>query len=140
MKSSLRKGPAGRDTQIKAVAPAKARQGNGASTTSSPGLESLGDYQRHICELELKLSALRAQREQMTEALTDLKLERQHYAELYHSAPFGYLQLDALGNIYGYNEQAAKMLGVKSEEHLSGPFVRFVARVDVAIFLNHLHR
>lgn len=140
MKNSLHKRPSTRATRVPGTEPAGAPHGKVASASKPFGLDSVAAYQRRICELELKLSALRVQSEQMTGALSSLEKERNHYVELYHSAPFGYVLLDGRGYVNGYNQQAAQMLGLKRRQGLEGPFVRFVAAADIAIFLNHMHQ
>ena len=139
MKTSLRKRSATNAARVKTVAAASRFCDNGESPTRSRDIGSVAAYQRRICELELAISALRVQREQMAEALSTSDLGKMHYAELYDSAPFGYLLIDASGNVTAYNKEAARMLRVKRSQRLDGPFVRYVARTDITTFLKHLH-
>lgn len=132
MKSSLQQRAATRAGRVK-----RSAAGNGARTREL-NLDAAGAYQRRICELELKLSVLRAQSEQMVAALSSSERERKHYANLYHWAPFGYVLLDSAGNVVDYNQETVRMLGLKRSEKLDGPFIRFVARGELSTFLNHL--
>lgn len=140
MKSDLHKKAPDASVRSKRSAIAEANGKERRLNNKELTLASARGYQKRICELELKLSAMRAQSEQMAVALSNVTSERDYFAELFHSAPVGYVVLDATGNVVVGNRQAARMLDLKEGERLNGAFVRFVQRLQMRTFLEHMHR
>jgi two-component system, LuxR family, sensor kinase FixL len=61
-----------------------------------------------------------------------------HYADLYHFAPVGYLTLDPQGRILELNLIAATLMGENYSEMMGKPFSNWVAQKDLAVFLSFL--
>ncbi|MDQ3623487.1 MAG: PAS domain-containing protein, partial [Verrucomicrobiota bacterium] len=82
---------------------------------------------------------LATQNEELRAAQEELEESRNRYADLYDSAPVGYVSLSAAGRIEEINLTGAVMLG-RSRERLTGvPFHRFVRdRNSLEKFLAHL--
>jgi PAS domain S-box-containing protein len=81
---------------------------------------------------------LNLQNEQLGEAHADLELARHRFADLYESAPAGYVTLDGRGCIREINRSAAELLGLSPAHLTSKPFVPYVAAADRKVFLKHL--
>ncbi|HZR15802.1 MAG TPA: PAS domain-containing sensor histidine kinase [Verrucomicrobiae bacterium] len=104
------------------------------------GLSSSAAYQRRICELELELSTLHQDLEELRSKAVVTEISRRHYAELYQNAPVGYLTMDDLGRIIECNAtflELAGLPGQAGEQQLY--FGRLVAPGYVPRFLEHLH-
>lgn len=84
-------------------------------------------------ELEMQNKELRDTREQLEES-------RNMYAELYDSAPIGYVTLNGSGCIYESNLSAAQMLHYDRSQLVGKPFAAFVDRRHTNLFFRHLHK
>lgn len=96
----------------------------------------LSFLERQVAEEEL-----RAQRQQLKQALLGVVAERQHYRELFEHAPFGYLMTDRAGIIRDVNRLGARLLGDEASSLLGEPLAARVAsedRPDFQRWLNEL--
>jgi PAS domain S-box-containing protein len=83
---------------------------------------------------------LRLQHSALLELHAVLRVSHQHYADLFHFAPVGYVILNATGHIQEINETAATMLGAPRAAMKRTLFVSNVFREDLSAFFDHLHR
>ena len=90
------------------------------------------DRQVHQIELEMQNRELR-------EAQQRLEVTRDRCAELYDSAPVGYLTLDERSHILEINLTAAAMLGQERARLLGKPLATWLDRQDKPVLLDHLH-
>jgi PAS domain S-box-containing protein len=88
--------------------------------------------------LELQISRLRLEEERLRKTLARADETTQYHADLFHSAPVGYLVLDDVGRILEANQSAASLLGRKREQLIHQTFTCFVAEEGLADFLSHL--
>src|SRR4051794_34736759 len=63
------------------------------------GLANRSEYQRRICELEMELSRVREEMDDLRCAGGRLESTKQYYTELYQSSPVAHLSLDLLGKV-----------------------------------------
>src|SRR5882724_3900302 len=71
------------------------------------------EVRRLVEELDAQREQLQAQNEQLRAAQHELEVSRSRYAELYDSAPVGYVCLDHKGLILELNLTTASMLGAE---------------------------
>ena len=83
-----------------------------------------------IREMQEQLDFAYQFHEAYIESQRALEASREQYADLYDSAPVGYLTLDGLGVICEINLTAARMLGKDRAAILGRPFRLFVSRAD----------
>jgi PAS domain S-box-containing protein len=95
--------------------------------------KTLHELRIYQIELEMQNRELRETREQLEES-------RNMYAELYDSAPVGYITLSHTGCIYESNLMAAQMLEYDRARLIGKPFVIFVDKKDVSVFFRHLQQ
>ena len=69
-----------------------------------------------------------------------LKETCSHYTSLFHSAPMGYVVLNARGQIQEFNEACARLLGMPQGLLIRQFLASIVVREDVPKFLAHLNR
>ena len=91
---------------------------------------SLSVYQ---IELEMQNEELRTSREHLEESRTE-------YAELYDSAPLGYLTFDKTGLITRVNLTACGLLGIERSLFVKKPFTLFVHPESQDTFYFHLRK
>lgn len=91
-------------------------------------------------ELRIYQIELEMQNEELRDARERLEESRTMYAELYDSAPIGYVTLTASGCIRESNLTAAQMLCYDRSRLAGRPFAAFVARRDVPAFFRHLRQ
>jgi len=89
-------------------------------------------------ELDAQKEQLQAQNEQLRAAQRELEVSRSRYAELYDSAPVGYVCLDRKGLMLELNLTTARMLGAERFRLVGHPFQLYLAKPDVKKFLGHL--
>src|SRR5262245_51482396 len=99
--------------------------------------------QPHLCslrevDLELHKVELELQNRELKNALMELEASRAAYAELFDSAPFGYLVLDRQGAIADVNLPAARMLRRRRDELLGKPFAVYITAGNAKRFLDYL--
>src|SRR5690349_17399519 len=83
------------------------------------------------------------QNDELRQTQEQLRMALDRYADLYESAPVGYLTLDAKETIIQANSTAADLLKVRIDELIGQPFSHFVFRDDHDIqylFLRRLLR
>ncbi|MCU1340323.1 MAG: signal transduction histidine kinase, partial [Bryobacterales bacterium] len=100
--------------------------------------EFYADRERLIGELELQLTQLRMQEQELRHAQGEVEKSSQHYANLFNSAPIGYVVLDSVGTILEINEVGAALLHHKRQRLLTESFTRFVPKHALPDFLKHL--
>jgi len=86
---------------------------------------------------EETVSELEAQRQQLMEAQRELETSHQRYADLYDSAPVGYLTLTGRGWIRDINSTGAQILGGSRQEFLRTPLLSQIALSDGQKLLAH---
>jgi PAS domain S-box-containing protein len=112
----------------------------GPSSQSGWGLTNRSQYQRRICQLELELS-------RMTKELEDLRrqgrilesLRLQHF-ELYQDCPVSHVVIDLLGRVVQYNAAFLSLIEMGPQPSKDLPFSRLLATDDKGRFLDHLVR
>lgn len=91
-------------------------------------------------ELDTYREEIRAQNDQLLDLLEDVVQAREHYVDLYDSAPFAYFTLDGVGTIEEVNLTGADLLG-RERSHLLGlPLLNRVAERSHQAFLEHMRR
>lgn len=78
-------------------------------------------------ELEVAHEELRQQHNELLEARLTLELERQHYQDLFESAPIGYLITNTQGVVKQANTAAAQMVGVLPHFLIGKPLAVYIA-------------
>lgn len=132
-----------RGSASKPVVAPRARVSLARPQTAAPGqwgLSSRAQYQRRICELELELSQLRGELDELQSKNEGLEASRLHYARLVEEAPVGLVTLDELGRILDFNDAFVEMVslpGLKGREQFFGSFL---APGQLPRFLEHLLR
>jgi PAS domain S-box-containing protein len=84
------------------------------------------------------IDELKTQREQLQLMQRELELSREDYADLFDSAPTGYLTLTRSGFIVGINPAAAGLLGMPAGHAIKAPLICYLAKEDRRKFLVHL--
>ncbi|HEY9747603.1 MAG TPA: PAS domain-containing protein, partial [Allocoleopsis sp.] len=88
--------------------------------------ESLEELRTALEELHVAEEELRQQNEELLKARELAELERQRYAELFESAPDGYLVTDAQGLIQEANQAAARLFNIERSYLIGKPLITFV--------------
>ena len=101
-----------------------------ATTTVVPG-----DLESAIHELRIHQVQLEMQNEELRRAT----VETARYAELFDSAPVGYVILDRAGSVDQANHTAAHLLGLAWRRLIGQPFTAFVSSSDQDAFYLYLH-
>ena len=106
-------------------------------------LARLGDaeLQNLVHELQVHKIELELQNEALQASHAALQLARQHYADLFDSAPIGYVILDELGAVVEVNATCLNLLGRRRRAlmgHAFGPLVSLEDRPHYAIFRRRL--
>jgi PAS domain S-box-containing protein len=96
------------------------------------------ELQTTLEELQVAEEELRQQNEELTATRQLLELERQHYQDLFESAPDGYLVTDVKGNIQQANRAAAALLGVEQDLLAGKPLIVYIAKADREAFQTQL--
>lgn len=117
---------------------AKERAANRRKVSRRAGADSTVVTRSRTPDYEDQLAT---QNEELRAAQIDLEESRNRYADLYDSAPVGYVSLSGAGCIEEINLTGAVMLG-RSRERLAGvPFHQFVRdRSNLEKFLAHLRQ
>jgi PAS domain S-box-containing protein len=89
---------------------------------------------RLIHELRVHQIELEMQNDELRRSQAELEESRSKYADLYDSAPVGYLTLDPRGKIVEANLTAATLLGVERGKLLGRFFSYFLVEADRRIF------
>jgi len=104
---------------------------------SVPILRELHDLREQLAVERLDFESAN---EAAIEALRELELSRERYADLFNNAPLGYLLLDRNGFIREANRTAALMLGEPADRLCNVLLAHFVAKEDRRSLLRHLNR
>lgn len=83
-----------------------------------------------IEELQVLQIELQLQNQELREASKRLEESQARYAELYHSAPIGYVTLDTQGTIVQANQAASDMVDVPIRRMIGLGFSKFLAYSD----------
>ncbi|HKA17136.1 MAG TPA: ATP-binding protein [Blastocatellia bacterium] len=103
-------------------------------------LELAAELSTTLEELQIADEELRTQNEELFIARERLNSEREKYADLFESAPDGYLVTDSTGTIIRANKSAAQLL-VLSQKHLfNKPLLSFIATEDRQAFRQELDK
>ncbi len=116
----------------------KLAKGHQARPPVVPARLRAGEVRRLVEELDAQKEQLQAQNEQLRAAQRELEVSRSRYAELYDSAPVGYVCLDRKGLMLELNLTTARMLGAERFRLVGHPFQLYLAKPDVKKFLGHL--
>lgn len=98
---------------------------------------SVASMRTLIHELGAHQVELEMQNEELRRAQIELEDSRRKYADLYDSAPVGYLTIDEKGNIIEANLTAATMLGAGKRALVNKRFPVFLEPEDLTIFEKH---
>ncbi|MGF1580397.1 MAG: PAS domain S-box protein [Gemmataceae bacterium] len=109
-------------------------QNRSSADVSRMSAEELGKLFR---ELQLRQIELELQNEELRRTHQEASETRDHYSELYESAPVGYVTLDSSGCIQQANLTLSRLLGVTCEELVGAELSRFVHVDDREILLRH---
>ncbi|HEV2327748.1 MAG TPA: PAS domain S-box protein [Verrucomicrobiae bacterium] len=91
-------------------------------------------------ELERTHEELELQNQSLQQSQFDLELSRDHYVELFNTAPVCFVTLTPSGIIREINLPGLRLLS-QHPKHLTGwPFVSFIAKQDRKAFMAHLNR
>jgi PAS domain S-box-containing protein len=96
------------------------------------------ELRRVVLELQVYREEVRQQNEELVSAQRGLELTLSRYADLYDSAPVGYVTLDENGIVQELNRTCCELLKRKPEQVVGKPFLFHVD--DAAAFLMHLSR
>lgn len=91
-------------------------------------------------QLALERDDSKAREEDWIEAQRELEFSRDHYVDLFDTAPIGYLLLDGNGIIRDANLPAARLLGVRREWLIGNPIKQCIAGQDNRKFAKFLRR
>ena len=97
------------------------------------------DVRKLLHELQVLQVELELQNEELTQAYAAAHRSLLRYTDLYDFAPFGYLTLDAAGNILQANLALAALLGTECDALLERRFVDFVRPESQLAFASSLH-
>jgi PAS domain S-box-containing protein len=93
---------------------------------------------RSIFQLQVFREEVTQQNEELIDAQRRLERARDRFADLYDSAPVGYLTVDASGVVEEINLTGARLLGQERERIVGNPLLFAVA--ERRVFLEHLSR
>ena len=91
-----------------------------------------------ISELELELTRLKLQEQEMRQVQEHIENASAYYSMLFNSAPVGYVVLDSVGGILEINQAGATLLRRPREKMVRESFTRFVSNESLSNFLKHL--
>ncbi len=109
---------------------------------SGPDYETIDERELKelVHELHVNHAELEIQNEELRIARRELERERERYAELFESAPVGYLVLDSNGTVREVNLTAMEMLGLDRGRVIGRQLSRFVSPGTRSRFFAHLRR
>ena len=93
---------------------------------------------RWVQELQVHQIELELQNEELRRVQEELRAARDRYADLYDSAPTGYLTLNPKGMILEANLPACALLGISRKDLLGKPILGFIAAKDQPVFQGHI--
>ena len=108
------------------------------TTRRDIGAMPLTDVQRMVHELQVHQIELELQNEELHRVQVELQAAHDRYADLYDSAPTGYLTLNPKGVILEANLPACALLGVSRNDLLGKQIIGFVAAKDQPAFQGHI--
>lgn len=111
---------------------------------SAPPASRLAALEAEVQDLREQLALERIHFEaalaSVAETRRELEASRERYAELYDTAPVGYVLLDRNGFIHDANLTVARMVGIPRERLRGTLLSRFVAKAHRRTLLHHLSR
>lgn len=96
-----------------------------------------GDYVRN---LEKTHEALELQNQSLRQSQFELEMSRDHYAELFDTAPVCFVTLTHSGIIREINLPGVRLLSPRHKQLTGWPFATFIAKADQKIFMAHMSR
>lgn len=94
----------------------------------------------YVRALEKDHEELELENQSLLQAQLELETSRDHYAELYDSAPVCFVTLTHKGLIREINQPAIRLLKLLPKRFTGWPFVAFIAPRDKKLFVAHLAR
>lgn len=88
-------------------------------------------------EMQEKILDFENQNQVLLKKITTLENASDHYSNLYHHAPVGYLTINENNIIIEANEKIASMLGVDIKKLIRQPFTRYIVREDLDFFRHY---
>ncbi|MBI9109548.1 MAG: sensor domain-containing diguanylate cyclase [Spirochaetales bacterium] len=111
---------------------------NAGMTTKAIELMSSEEIQETFHELRVHQIELEMQNEELRRIQLELESVREHYFDLYDTAPMGYCTLNANGLILQGNLTGAALLGITRTGMVNQPISRYIHKEDQEIY--YLHR
>lgn len=108
------------------------------TTSGEWGIGSRSQYQRRVCELELQVSQLKAELEELRSKAASSEWCNNYYANVFKEAPAGFVTLDELGKIIEFNQAFSEMVGAAEVSPVKLFFSRFLPPGYLAPFMEHL--
>lgn len=118
----------------------KAEKKANAGLPPTPVKLTAGTLLRLNHELQVHQIELEMQNDELRKAQTEIEKSRHKYSDLYDFAPVGYVTLDEKGVIEEINLTGAKMLGTDRTFLIGKPFITFLRRTDLKIFMDYLEK
>jgi two-component system, cell cycle sensor histidine kinase and response regulator CckA len=119
------------DPLLRAAAEARLAQTASSGLPARPAEDLLRELQLHQIELEIQNEVLRQSQIALAES-------RDRYADLYDSAPVGYLTVSAEGLIEEINRTGASWLGKEAQELLKTWFTAMISPEDRWRWIQHV--
>ncbi|MFO7962656.1 MAG: ATP-binding protein, partial [Desulfobacterales bacterium] len=110
------------------------RHGNGVAEPAQTDLRHL------LHELETHQVELEIQNEELRKTQQELEASRNEYLDLYHSAPVGFLSVNAKGVITRINRAAAEMFASPGKILVGDIFLSLIYATDVQIYMRFLNK
>jgi len=98
------------------------------------------EMEKFVEELQVLQIALQLQNEELRESSKNLEESQARYAELYHSAPLGYVTLNNRGIIIQANQAASRMLDVPPEHMEGRGFSQLIVDADHPKYFNLINQ
>jgi len=123
----------------------RASRRSGAHSTRVPvynvwGVASRSEYQRRIFALEMELSQVREELDDSRRQSASLQSLRQHYAELFDTAPVAMVTMDLLGRVLECNSAFLELLELNAKPAADLFFTRVLRPGAKSRFLEHMLR
>lgn len=94
----------------------------------------------YVRQLEIVHDDLEQQNQSLRQSQFELESSRDHFAELFDTAPVCFVTLTQAGLIREINLPGMRLLGTSNERVVGWPFLNFIALDDHRVFSAHLRR